>query len=139
MKLPDQVRCSVSVSAFLCFVTKAVKDYNWYSEAQKRIEGEINDLNHKLELDGLLYKERAKIATRLSDAFQRRRTAKDAVQLLTPIVEWANSAEGAKALNQLRETLGRCRKIEDNMSKRTYRFRVLREPDIQHKEGKNER
>ena len=140
MKLPDHVLVSKALSAFLCAATQAQKDYRFYEEQKKKAEDEIQDYQHKLELDDCGYKERAKIATALQDALQRRRTAKDACELLAPFVEWCASTStdcnGFKTLNKLRELLGQCRKKEEWTAKRTYRFRVLKEPDIQHKEDK---
>lgn len=140
MKLPNHVRCSEVLSAFLCAATQAQKDFLFYKSEQERLEKEINDYEHKLELEELSYKQRAKIATALAEALQKRRTAKDAVELLTPFAEWCGNTtgngNGFAALNALREILGRCRKKEEWMEKRTYTFKALKGPDIPHKEVK---
>ena len=143
MKLPEHLKCSSVISRFLYAATQAQEDLAFYKSEQERLEKEINDYEHRLELEDLNYKERAKIATALSETLQKRRTAKDAVELLTPFAEWCASTDrmhpgnsGYDTQNTLREILGRCRQKESWMEKRTYRFKALKEPDIPHKEGK---
>ena len=136
MILPEHVRNADIISKFLCTATQAVRDLNFYTAEQERAQGEVMDIQHKIELENPNYKERAKLATKMQDALQRRRTAKDAVALLTPLVEWTQTPQGIAAMNQLREVLGKCRKQEDYFSRRTYRFRQLKEPDIPTKGGK---
>lgn len=143
MKLPDHLKCSAVLSRFLCAATQAQRDLTFYKAEQERLEKLIVDYEHKLELDDLNYKERAKIATALSETLQKRRSAKDSVELLTPFAEWCASVDTTKpgnggyyALNALREALGRCRQKEAWMEKRTYKFKALKEPDIPNKEGK---
>ena len=136
MKLPAHVCFADGISKFLCMATQAQRDLRFYAAEQEKANGEFEDWKHKLELEDPKYKERARIATQMQDALQRRRTAKDAVALLTPFVDYVNSPQGAAALNQLREVLGKCRKQEEYFTRRTYRFRQLKEPDIPTKEGK---
>ena len=43
MKLPEHVKCSVTLSRFLCAATQALKDYNFYKAEQDRLEKLISD------------------------------------------------------------------------------------------------
>ena len=79
----------------------------------------------KLELDGLDYKERAKVATQLAKCRQARRECKDTVEILEPLVQFLESDKGKNLLNLVREALGKTRKVEERMETRTYIPRVL--------------
>ena len=83
------------------------------------------DFLHKLELDGLDYKERAKVATQLAKCRQARRECKDTVEILEPLVQFLESDKGKNLLNLVREALGKTRKVEERMETRTYIPRVL--------------
>lgn len=52
---------------------------------------------------------------------KKRRTAKEQIELSTPIAEWA--ARNKQALRELREVLGAVRKIEHQQSLRAYAIR----------------
>lgn len=80
-----------------------------------------------LELEGLNYNERAKVATRLSQCRQLRRESKDTVEILEPLISFLESDKGKNMINLLKETLGKTRKVEERMESRTYRYKVLSE------------
>ena len=83
------------------------------------------DYLHKLELENLDYKERAKVATQLAQCRQARRACKDTVEVLKPLVEFLESDRGKNLYNLVREALGKTRKVEERMETRVYFPRVL--------------
>ena len=103
----------------------ALKDYSWSREQVHRTEQLTQDYLHKLELEDLDYRERAKLATRLRDCRQLRREHKDTAEILEPLVQFLESEKGKNMLNLLREALGKTRKAEERMENRVYRPRVL--------------
>lgn len=78
-----------------------------------------------LELDGLKYEERAKVATKITKCRQQRRVYKDAAQTLEPLVRYLSDDKGRQVYNMMREILGQTRKIEEHMTTRVYYPRVL--------------
>lgn len=116
---------SESIGAFCRMMEDAQKDYAWNYSEVNRMDRLTQDYLHKLELDGLDYKERAKVATSLSKCRQARREYKDTVEILEPLVQFLESDKGKNLLNLMREALGKTRKVEKCMETRTYIPRVL--------------
>lgn len=104
---------------------QALSDYAWNKDEIQRLDKLTQDYLHKLELDELGYKERAKIATALRDCRRLRRQSKDTVEILEPFVMFLNSERGKNMMNLMNEALGKTRKIEEHMRARTYRYKVL--------------
>lgn len=63
---------SESIGAFCRMMEDAQKDYAWNYSEVNRMDRLTQDYLHKLELDGLDYKERAKVATSLAKCRQAR-------------------------------------------------------------------
>lgn len=116
---------SICISAFCSMVESARQDYEWNREEVNRLDRMTQDFLHKLELDGLDYRERAKIATQLTRCRQLRRASKDTVEILEPFIEFIETDKGRQMMNLMREMVGKTRKVEERMSTRTYRFKVL--------------
>lgn len=117
---------SETLSGFCRMLEDAQKDYMWNCDEMKRMDDLTQDYLHKLELDGLDYKERAKVATQLTKCRQARRECKDTIEVLEPLMQFLYSDRGKSLYNQFRETLGKTRKVEKSMETRTYIPRVLR-------------
>lgn len=124
-KKRDLPNFSEPISWFCKMMEDAQKDYAWNYEQVNRMDKLTQDYLHKLELDELAYKERAKVATQLARCRQKRREHKDTVEVLEPLVEFLESEKGKTLLNMMRETLGKVRKIERSMETRTYIPRIL--------------
>ena len=118
-------RFSDEISAFCNLLDSARQDYTWNSDKIVEMDRLTQDYLHSLELDGLNYEGRAKVATQLAKCRQRRREHKDTVQILEPLVQYLDSEKGKQLYNLLREVLGRTRKVEERMETRTYHPRVL--------------
>ncbi len=109
----------------------AIKDYSWSKDEVNRMDRLTQDYLHKLELDGLDYAERAKVATKLSYCRQLRREHKDTAEILEPLVQFIDSDKGRNMMNLLREALGKTRKAEERMENRVYHPRVLTDETTQ--------
>ena len=108
---------SANISGFCAMAENAKRDYEWNRE-------EVN------RLDRLDYKERAKVATKLSQCRQLRRNSKDTVEILEPFIMFLDSDKGKNMMNLVREALGKTRKVEERMTGRTYRFKVYEAGDV---------
>lgn len=125
-KFPQFSEC---IREFCSVVAEAKRDYDWNREEVNRLDRLTQDYLHKLELEGLNYGERAKVATQLARCRQLRRESKDTVEILEPFIEFIESEKGKQTMNLMREALGRTRKVEERMDTRTYRYKVLQHPD----------
>lgn len=127
--MSDKPQFSVCLSNFLNLITEAQRDYQWNYDEVNRLDRLTQDYLHQLELDGLDYRGRAKVATQIKDCRQLRRASKDTVEVLEPLMEFINSDKGKNLLNLLRETLGKTRRVEQYMETRSYRRKVLQEDE----------
>lgn len=125
MKQKEKPRFSVYINEFCKMMDNARKDYAWNYDEVNRMDKLTQDYLHKLELDGLDYKGRAKVATQLSKCRQQRRECKDTVEVLEPFVQFLESEKGKTLWNLMREALGKTRKVEERMETRSYVPRVL--------------
>lgn len=116
---------SETISNFCDMVTEVKSDYEWNKTEVNRLDRLTQDYLHQLELNGLNYKERAKVATQLTKCRQLRRASKDTVEILEPFVEFIESEKGKQAMNFMKEALGKTRKVETYMKNRTYRYKEL--------------
>lgn len=82
----------------------------------------LQDILHKLELDDLKYSERAKLATQLKNSRKNRRRAKDTIEFAEPILEWLENNK--KPVEQLKQVLGKLRKIKELQETRQYTPRI---------------
>ena len=127
--MSDKPQFSVCLSDFINLVTEAQRDYQWNYDEVNRLDRLTQDYLHELELDGLDYRGRAKVATQIKDCRQLRRASKDTVEVLEPLMEFINSDKGKNLLNLLRETLGKTRRVEQYMETRSYRRKVLQDDE----------
>lgn len=123
-KKVKQPKFSTYISDFCKMIDSAKKDYSWNKEEVNRLDRLTQDYLHMLELDGLDYKERAKVATQIAKCRQERRASKDTTEILDPLIQFLESDKGKNVMNLMREVLGKTRKVEERMQNRTYRYRV---------------
>lgn len=116
---------SESISVVCRMFDNAVKDYEWSKDKIEEANLLTQDYLHSLELDGLKYDERAKLATQLAKCRQERRAHKDTVMILEPLVQYLGTEKGKQLVNLLREVLGKTRRVEEQMKSRVYYPRVL--------------
>jgi hypothetical protein len=115
---------SDAVSAFLLFVEQSRRDYEFSASEKTRLEAEINDIEHRMELETMTYHERARLAKELGEKLRQRREAKDTIEILEPIYKFYLEQKNAPFFNGLRETLGAMRKIEKKLSTRFYKCKA---------------
>lgn len=131
MSAPKQKKPSEIVSDFLATMREFNSRITYSTEQQKKLEAEINDMEHQLELTDMSYHDRAKTAAALQEKLRERRREKDTVENLTPIVEaWKNGGY----LSGLERALGEARNIEHRLENRVYKFKAS-VGIIKHKEG----
>lgn len=116
---------SESISVVCRMFDDAVKDYEWSKDKIEEANLLTQDYLHSLELYGLKYDERAKLATQLAKCRQERRAHKDTMMILEPLVQYLGTDKGKQLVNLLREVLGKTRRVEEQMKNRVYYPRVL--------------
>ncbi len=121
---------SVILKLFLDLADKSKSIYSYNLEAMKNEERITQDYLHKLELEGLNYRERSKIATKLAENRKARREFKDVVEELEPIIEFFNDPVNKRILNNMTQLLGQVRKIENYHKNRIYMPKVITSEDI---------
>ena len=111
--MPDDSNAySKQISEICTMFRQAQTDHAFFTGEVNRYDRITQDLLHKLELENLKYKERAKLSTQLQTVRQERRKCKDNAAKLTPIVEFLGGAKGSQMMGHLNEALGKTRKIE---------------------------
>jgi predicted DNA-binding protein YlxM (UPF0122 family) len=90
--------------------------------------GRQNDLTmdylHKLELEDLTYEERNRLMTKLRVNRLDRRYYKDVVEIYDPLSEFMKDPAHKKAIEDLKQVLGKVRKAEEYHGTRTYHPRI---------------
>lgn len=124
-KKNNNPKFSETISNFCDMVTEVKSDYEWNKAEVNRLDRLTQDYLHQMELNGLNYRERAKVATQLTKCRQLRRESKDTVETLEPFVEFIESEKGKQIMNFMKEALGKTRKVETYMKNRTYRYKEL--------------
>lgn len=124
LKQNNQPQFSTHISNFIKMVDMAKEDYEWNRNEVNRLDKLTQDYLHILELNGLNYKERAKIATKIAKCRQDRRASKDTTEILEPLIQFLGSDKGISMMNLIREVLGKTRKVEERMENRTYRYKI---------------
>lgn len=127
-----QPQFSTYISDFCKMVEGAKTDYQWNKDEVNRLDRLTQDYLHMLELDGLDYKQRAKVATKIAKCRQERRASKDTVEILEPLIQFLDSDKGRNMMNLMREVLGKTRKVEEYMTNRIYRYKVYEPPGGNH-------
>lgn len=128
--MPKKNKCSTpkfsyAIGELIELLESAKKDYYWNADEVNRLNGLQQDYLHMLELDGLNYGERAKVATKLMKCRQDRRDSKDMVRVLEPLIKFLESDKGRNMVNLMKEVLGKTRRVEKDMECRVYVPREL--------------
>ena len=88
------------------------------AETINQCDNETQDILHELEIVPHTHNERGHISKRLVEVRKARRVAKDAYELLLPLMEWIN--QNQTAINRLKATLGDMRKQDKRHTNRVY-------------------
>lgn len=100
----------------------AKSELNMANDDLKYCDDKTQDYLHELELVDHTYHERGRIAKELAELRQKRRTAKDRIELVTPIVNWASQSKSS--IEGLQRVLGEMRKIDEKQANRMYFYRA---------------
>lgn len=114
------MRESENIAAFLDFLWDAQSRYNIARDELNQANNETQDILHQLELFENSYHKIAALGKKLRAVRRRRRTAKDTVEVLEPIIVWANRQDNRELLKRLEQLLGEVRKIEKSKENRMY-------------------
>lgn len=112
------------ISSFLNLLQESKQTYNFAYENQKKEEDKTQDILHKIELDNLNYKERAKLATQLAENRKERRRYKDIAEETYDLYCFAENNK--KFINNLTQLLGQVRKVEKYHKDRHYVPKVIK-------------
>lgn len=110
------------IESVLDLFRKARAELNAANDELKYCDDKTQDYLHELELVGHTYHERGRIAKELAELRQNRRMAKDRIELVTPIVNWA--VQYKSAIDGLQRILGEMRKIDEKHANRVYFYRA---------------
>ena len=114
-------KASDIISAFLNLMNSATKEYEVAESYTTEMDKELQDLVHKAELTQLKQGEKAKLMTELQKNRRERRYWKDKKDAYLPLHELiTTSPEFKRAIEQLKQALGKVRKAEDYLSNRHY-------------------
>lgn len=112
------VQYSKNIEAFLDFLREANLQFNISSMIDTETNDRTQDILHRLELQEQTYHEYASLSKELKQIRQERRTAKDNINALRPIVDWTE--ENRTIIKGLERLLGDVRKAERSTENRIY-------------------
>ena len=121
----DWMLVSADLEQIIKSLDQLQKDYIWHYTQVKACDEKTQDYLHAIEFDELGYKGRARLATQLETLRKERRQHKNAVEQLKIFDDWYESGDGRKALQKLRQILGKVRDTEKVQSVRTYTNKVV--------------
>lgn len=113
-------KLSQQISDFLDLLAEAESVYNFNYEKVGEYDKLTINYTHSLELEDLSYQESCKKTTQLKKHLKERRKCKNKVEEYKPIVDFLADKNNKKIINQLKQTLGAIRKVEDYHSNRHY-------------------
>lgn len=113
---------SETMQAFLLLVQRAKEGYPAEEENVVFCDNQTQDILHELELVPHSASQIMKLAKQLSATRQERRLSKNNLELLHPIVEWANKHKNA--INDLKDALAEVAIKEEALLNREYRYRT---------------
>ena len=103
----------------------AKSEYARYTSELSYYDQLVEDYLHILELENKSWSDRAKVATQLADARKKRRVVKNELELLQPIIAFANTDYGKKVFDSLRTLSGNIRGVDKRHNQSTYKCRIL--------------
>ena len=120
------MKISEKIELIIYLLEQCKSDSGWYQERFKDAEREENNIRHEMEGVGIentgppKFDRRAVLATKWQNTLITRRAAKDNIAMNQPLLEFIESDSGKNTINQLRQVLGKVRKVENDMSNRVY-------------------
>ncbi len=118
----ETMKRSETIKTFLDFLDESGKLLLIMEERLRRENDLTQDLLHAIEFE-TNYRERNKHSTKLHQNRNDRRGCKDAIEELEVVVSWID--KNKEAVNQLKQALGKMRKVEKYHENRNYHPRVM--------------
>lgn len=109
---------SDKIADFLSYMEEQCQMYDIARDMLKECDEAAQDILHKMEIDPVKYKERARLATKLQSIRRQRRTAKDITETTKIISIWVK--DNKSIIGSLQRLLGDVRKAEKKQQNRTY-------------------
>ena len=128
-KMIDPKSPSEYIAEFLNFLSSVESSYEYCLGEMHLQDSLTQDYLHSLELDDLAYPERNKIATKLVVNRKDRRYFKDRVEEYEPVIKFMQDQKNKQVINQLKQVLGECRRVENYHKGRFYIPKVLKEKE----------
>ena len=113
------------IADFLELLREAENSYSFNYDSVNQMDKLKQDILHKFELQQMTESELLELDQALIDCLKQRRDYKDAVEELEPIRTFADSNK--KFVEQVKQLLGKVRKVEEYQAERSYKPRVLKE------------
>jgi len=113
------------IADFLELLREAENSYNFNYDSVNQMDKLKQDILHKFELQQMTDGEMLELDQTLIDCLKQRRDFKDAAEELEPIRDFLGSNK--KFVKQVKQLLGKVRKVEEYHAERSYRPRVLKE------------
>lgn len=114
---------SNKIKEFLDFVDECQNTHDLAFENMKKEDARLQDLLHAIEFETKA-KERSKMCTRLHKSRIERREYKNVVELTEDIVSFFQEPQHKKTLDQMRQLLGKVRKVEKYHNDRVYNRKI---------------
>ncbi len=126
------------LKAFLDDIRDADMELKIALADEAETNSQTQDILHAIELDQCNLRRSAALIKTLSGVRKKRRAAKEAIEQLTPVVEWSQG--DSSAIKRLEQLLGNLRKIERLQEGRSYspRTDVLKSGNLLLKEDSAE-
>ena len=109
---------SDKIADFLSYMEEQCQMYDIARDMLKECDEATQDILHKMEIDPVKYKERARLATKLQSIRRQRRTAKDMTETTKIISIWVK--DNKSIIGSLQRLLGDVRKAEKKQQNRPY-------------------
>ena len=109
---------SDKIADFLSYMEEQCQMYDIARDMLKECDEATQDILHKMEIDPVKYKERARLATKLQSIRRQRRTAKDMTETTKIISIWVK--DNKSIIGSLQRLLGDVWKAEKKQQNRTY-------------------
>lgn len=119
----EQVMNSEKIKKFLDFIEECQNAYTLAYENMKREDERLQDLLHAIEFETKA-RERSKLCTKLHNSRIERRENKNIVELTEDIICFFQEPQHRKTLEQMKQLLGKVRKVEKYHNSREYKPKI---------------
>lgn len=113
---------STQLKTFLDIIREAETALNIAVMDEAETNQQTQDILHAVEMNEYNPRKTASLVRTLSTIRKKRRTAKETIERLTPVVEW--SKDNQSVIKSLERLLGDLRKIECHQKERMYSHRT---------------